>query len=87
VSSSQPIAFVTSNPGKFATACEHLSPIGVQLEQVRLDLDEIQSNSVMTVALHKAQQAFRVLRRPLIIEDSGFYIDQLNGFPALLSNM
>jgi S-adenosylmethionine:tRNA ribosyltransferase-isomerase len=78
----QPVAFVTSNPGKFATACEHLSPIGVDIEQVRLDLDEIQSSSVMTVALHKAQQAFHALRRPLIIEDSGFYIDELNDFPG-----
>lgn len=78
----QYIAFVTSNSGKYSTACDHLSPIGIELEHVRLDLDEIQSDSVATVALHKAQHAFRILRRPLIIEDSGFYIDELDCFPG-----
>ncbi|MGH3975221.1 MAG: non-canonical purine NTP pyrophosphatase, partial [Pseudonocardiaceae bacterium] len=78
----QRIAFVTSNARKFATAVEHLSPAGIELEQVALDLDEIQADSVASVALHKAQQAFRVLRRPVIIEDSGFYIDELDGFPG-----
>lgn len=76
------ITFVTGNAGKFATAREHLASLGVELEQVTLDLDEIQSSSVHEVALHKAQQAFRALRRPVIIEDSGFYIDELNGFPG-----
>ncbi len=76
------ITFVTGNAGKFATAREHLASLGVELEHVMLDLDEIQSSSVQEVALHKAQQAFRVLRRPVIIEDSGFYIDELNGFPG-----
>ena len=81
---SRPIAFVTSNPGKVATANEHLEPLGLTVEQVLLDLDEIQSDSVQTVALHKAQQAFTVLRRPVIVEDSGFFIDELNGFPGPL---
>lgn len=76
------ITFVTGNAGKFATAREHLASLGVELEQVTLDLDEIQSSSVHEVALHKAQQAFRALRRPVIIEDSGFSIDELNGFPG-----
>jgi S-adenosylmethionine:tRNA ribosyltransferase-isomerase len=76
------IAFVTGNAGKFATARDHLASLGVELERVTLDLDEIQSSSVLDVALHKAQQAFRVLRRPVIVEDSGFYIDELNGFPG-----
>ncbi|MGH3851582.1 MAG: non-canonical purine NTP pyrophosphatase, partial [Pseudonocardiaceae bacterium] len=78
----QCIAFVTSNTRKFTTAVEHLSPAGIELEQVTLDLDEIQSDSVTSVALHKAQQAFRILHRPVIIEDSGFYIDELDGFPG-----
>ena len=84
MSRTRTIAFVTSNSQKLATAREHLEPFGVDLEQVRLDLDEIQSASVRAVALHKAQQAFRLLRRPLIVEDSGFYIDELNGFPGPL---
>lgn len=84
MSTPRTIAFVTSNAGKFATAAEHLARVGVDLEQVRLDLDEIQSGSVRQVALHKAQQAFRAIRRPLLVEDSGFYIDEFDGFPGPL---
>jgi S-adenosylmethionine:tRNA ribosyltransferase-isomerase len=77
-----PIAFVTGNAGKLASAAEHLAPLGIDLEQVALELDEIQSTDVRDVAMHKAQQAFRALKRPLIIEDSGFGIDELGGFPG-----
>ncbi|MGH8904003.1 MAG: non-canonical purine NTP pyrophosphatase [Egibacteraceae bacterium] len=76
------IVFVTGNAGKFATASEHLAPLGVELEQVKLDLDEIQSTCVEDVAMHKAQQAFRLLERPLFVEDSGFGIDELGGYPG-----
>jgi S-adenosylmethionine:tRNA ribosyltransferase-isomerase/non-canonical purine NTP pyrophosphatase (RdgB/HAM1 family) len=77
-----PITFVTGNAGKLKTAREHLAPLGITVEQARLDLDEIQSLHVLDVAMHKAQLAFRVLGRPLIIEDSGFGIDELGGFPG-----
>jgi S-adenosylmethionine:tRNA ribosyltransferase-isomerase/non-canonical purine NTP pyrophosphatase (RdgB/HAM1 family) len=76
------IAFVTSNPGKVQTAREHLTPAGITVDQVSLDLDEIQSVHTLEVAMHKAQQAFRTLKRPLIVEDSGFCIDELHGYPG-----
>jgi S-adenosylmethionine:tRNA ribosyltransferase-isomerase len=76
------ITFVTGNAGKLKTAREHLSPLGIEVEQARLDVDEIQSLDVQDVAMHKAWQAYRVLGRPLIIEDSGFGIDELGGFPG-----
>lgn len=76
------VVFVTGNAGKLATAREHLSPLGIEVAQARLDLDEIQSTSVHDVAMHKAQQAFRVLKVPLIVEDSGFGIDEMGGWPG-----
>jgi XTP/dITP diphosphohydrolase len=77
------IAFATGSAAKVATARQHLSPLDIELEQVALELDEIQSASVQAVALHKARQAFQILQRPLIVEDSGFYIDEI-GFPGPL---
>lgn len=76
------ITLVTGNAGKLATAREHLVPLGIKVEQVRLDLDEIQSLQVQEVAMHKAWQAFRALGCPLIVEDSGFGIDDLGGYPG-----
>ncbi|GAA1371780.1 non-canonical purine NTP pyrophosphatase [Streptomyces beijiangensis] len=57
------IAFCTGNLGKFAAAQEHLMPWGIEIEQVPLDLDEIQTVSVKEIARHKARQAFAALGR------------------------
>lgn len=78
----QPIAFVTGNGKKFATAAEHLARQGIAVEQVPLHLDEIQHNSVSEVALHKARQAYDTLPRPLFVEDSGFGITEFGGWPG-----
>ncbi|MFE3527254.1 non-canonical purine NTP pyrophosphatase [Streptomyces sp. NPDC059161] len=76
------VAMCTGNEGKFRTAQEHLSRWAIEVEQVALELDEIQTTSVVEVAQHKAQRAFAVLRRPLFVEDSGFYIDEFGGWPG-----
>ncbi|MBI4592540.1 hypothetical protein HY733_03790 [Candidatus Uhrbacteria bacterium] len=33
------------------------------------------------IALEKATQAYKKFRKPLLVEDSGFFIDALGGFP------
>ncbi|MFJ8602305.1 non-canonical purine NTP pyrophosphatase [Streptomyces shenzhenensis] len=76
------VAMCTGNEGKFRTAQEHLAPWGIEVEQVRLELDEIQTTSVAEIAEHKARQAFAVLGRPLFVEDSGFYIEEFGGWPG-----
>ncbi|MFI7097173.1 non-canonical purine NTP pyrophosphatase [Streptomyces lydicus] len=76
------LAFCTGNPGKFTTAREHLAPWDIEIEQVPLELDEIQTTSVEEIARHKARQAFARLQRPLFVEDSGFYIEEFGGWPG-----
>ena len=44
------VTMCTGNPGKFRTAQEHLSPWGIEVEQVAVDLDEIQTTSVVEIA-------------------------------------
>jgi len=80
-----PLVMVTSNPAKALTAAGHLAAYGLAVEHTQLDLDEIQSVSVAEVALHKARQAYARLRRPVIVEDGGFFIDGLGGFPGALA--
>jgi len=79
------VAIVTSNPAKAATAREHLAPFQITVEPVPLQLEEIQAASVGEVALYKARQAYAVLGRPVITEDSGLYIEELGGFPGPLA--
>jgi non-canonical purine NTP pyrophosphatase (RdgB/HAM1 family) len=79
---SKKINVVTGNRGKVNLVQDHISPYGFQAAQVDLPIVEPQANSVEAVALSKAAQAFRMLHEPLVVEDSGFYIHDLSGFPG-----
>ncbi len=71
--------FVTSNANKWQEAQRIL---GFALERVELELDELQAESVGAVALAKARIAYERLRRPVIVEDAGFELLGLGGFPG-----
>src|SRR5690349_6471809 len=71
--------FVTYNTNKWQEAQRIL---GCPLERVELDLEEQQAESVSAVALAKARFAFARLGRPVIVEDAGFELLALGGFPG-----
>jgi non-canonical purine NTP pyrophosphatase (RdgB/HAM1 family) len=76
------VAIVTSNHRKLDEARSACSSYGVKLEHIQIDIDEIQHTNATQIALHKAKQAFRLLEKPLIINDSSWDIPALNGFPG-----
>lgn len=76
------IYFVTSNQNKIDVSRQFLSPMGVEFESVAIDLPEIQSNSIKDIALYKADHAYRKLLEPLFVNDHGWFIAALNGFPG-----
>lgn len=76
------IRFVTGNRGKAKVLAEQLAAIGLEVERVDLPLVEPQASSVEAVARSKAQQAFSAIGGPLVVEDSGFCVDALRGFPG-----
>ncbi len=78
------IIFVTGNEGKVREAREILSYKAIDVRQEEMELDEIQDRDVETVSRYKALQAFRKLRRPLIVEDTGLHIGVMNDYPGAL---
>lgn len=54
----------------------------IVVKQIKLALIEPQADSVEEIVISKAQQAFEILKSPLVVEDSSFGIDELNGFPG-----
>jgi XTP/dITP diphosphohydrolase len=76
------LCYLTSNRFKFQVAQQALLGTGIVLEQKRLAVPEIQSNSVEEIAEYSAQWASQQLDQPFIVTDAGFYIDALNGFPG-----
>jgi non-canonical purine NTP pyrophosphatase (RdgB/HAM1 family) len=73
--------FVTGNNHKLK---EFEAILGIKLNHSDLDLDEIQSIDVEEVAVHKAKQAYELLKEPVIVEDTGLYFEELNGLPGAL---
>ena len=76
-----PFVLVTGNPKKVAEA---ETALGRPLETIALDLPEIQSLDLAQVVAAKAEEAWRRLRRPLVVEDTSLSLSALGGFPGPL---
>ncbi|PWR71936.1 RdgB/HAM1 family non-canonical purine NTP pyrophosphatase [Methanospirillum lacunae] len=75
------ITFVTSNLHKAREAAGILNGIA-EVEHVELECPEIRNDSVAEVAKGKAAYAYEKLGRPVITDDTGFFVSALNGFPG-----
>lgn len=80
------VLFVSSNKNKFNEAKNILSKDGINLGFFKNSLKEIQADSLKEIAAQKADEAYRLIQKPLIIEDAGLFIESLNGFPGPFSS-
>ncbi len=89
--------FLTGNPGKLREARVLLEPLGWKVQQFMIDesvpdIVEPQSSDLTNVALAKIAQAVELLasqgrmNEPLLVEDTGLFIDSLLGFPGVYSS-
>jgi XTP/dITP diphosphohydrolase len=72
--------FVTGRPEKAIEAAR----LGFRLERVDCDLVEPQEIDPARVVEAKAREAWRLLSRPVLVEDSGLSVDAWGGFPGAL---
>ena len=80
---SHPIHFITSNHQKFASLQKLLHPLGVDLRQLEYDFDEGRGLDIQTIAKSKLSQAKKAFpNKRLIVDDRGFFIPALKGFPG-----
>jgi non-canonical purine NTP pyrophosphatase (RdgB/HAM1 family) len=71
--------FITGNQNK----ADYLSrTLGVQIDHHKLDLDEIQSADPHVVLEHKVRQAYNILNRPVLVEDTSLSFNALDGLPG-----
>lgn len=56
--------------------------LGVPIEIADIELDEVQSMNLEYVVRKKAEEAHRQIKKPVIVDDVGLYIDAWNGFPG-----
>ena len=80
---SNPIAyFVTSNVHKFLEARNLFSKYKLVTAKVNVKAVEIQNERLEKIAKFSALDAFKKCNFPLFVEDSGLFINALNGFPG-----
>ena len=72
---------VTSNANKAVEVAAFFGGI-IEVTHISLDIPEHRSDDVGEIARGKAEYAYERLRTPLIVDDTGFSIDALNGFPG-----
>ena len=75
------IIFVTGNSGKLLHAQVALEEFGIKVISKTLDIIEPREEEPEIVSKEKVLQAFKILKKPLMVEDSGIFISGLNGFP------
>ena len=80
----QEIVFVTHNKGKAISAERYFS--NIKFTTYDFELDEPRSDDIKEIATAKVNQAYNMLKKPCIALDTGFFIDELNGFPRAFVN-
>lgn len=76
---SQLPVFITGNLDKV----QHLERLlGMKLEHIAMELDEIQSIDPEVVVAHKAKQAYAEMHRPVLVDDVAMWLDELDGLPG-----
>ena len=76
------VFYITGNNYKFKKAEKYAKDFNVSLIQKKLKIKEIQSNLIKDIAKDKAEQAYNIFKKPLVVSDSGWSIPSLGGFPG-----
>lgn len=78
------IIFVTHNKGKAKSAEKHFK--NLKFSTFEYELEEPRSDDLKVIAQSKVEQAYKLVGKPCIALDCGFFIDALNGFPRAFVN-
>lgn len=76
------ITYVTGNWAKVKSAQMILEPLGYDVKQIKIDTTEIQCDDVEDVAKFSAKEASEKLKCNVLKNDTGFFVEGLNGFPG-----
>ena len=77
------ITYVTGNWAKLESAKHALEPLGFKIDNVKMETPEIQADAVEEVSKYSAKWAAEKLGRPVLKNDSGLFVEALNGFPGV----
>lgn len=78
------IVFVTHNKGKIQSAMKQLKDVNFEIFEY--ELEEPRSDDIKYISKYKVMEAYKLVSKPCISLDCGFWIDELDGFPKAFVN-
>lgn len=79
------LRFLSKNEDKIAEATSILAPLGIEVIPVTLPIAELQTHDIPRLVKDKTLRAFGQLGHRLFVEQTGLFLDVLNGFPGGLT--
>ncbi len=74
------ITLITGNENKLKEFKAILTNFNFKTQKI--DLDEIQSTDLIEICEHKAKSAYNLIQKPVMVEDTGAFLDELKGLPG-----
>ena len=81
------IRFVSKNQYKIAEVKGMFEETNIEIVPTGVSISEIQSDDIEAIVKDKLMKAFEIVGRPVFVEQTGLYIEQLNGFPGGLTQL
>lgn len=79
------LRFVTNNPHKLKEVQSMID--SAEIVPAKLKIEEIQTDDVEKLVKDKLLKAFKKVGRPVFVEHTGLYIENLNNFPGGLTQI
>ena len=76
------LVLVTQNQHKLKELTPLFKKYNVEFDTTSLEKHEIRSESIEIMAREAAMVAFETLQKPVVVDDTGFFVDALKGFPG-----
>ena len=81
------LRFLSGNEHKLREAVAIMEPIGITVIPLRIKIEELQTPDTEAIVKDKVAKAFHRIGHPLFVEQTGLFIDRLNGFPGGLTQV
>ncbi|MCX6774453.1 MAG: XTP/dITP diphosphatase [Candidatus Micrarchaeota archaeon] len=76
------LLFATHNKHKLEEAREILGKLDIEIEHFEIEYDEPRGEDTSEIAEKSARDLFSRIKKPLFLDDSGIFVNALNGFPG-----
>ena len=80
------ITYITGNKAKIDLAKQFLGPLGIEIDNKKIECPEIQADTFEEVAKFSSKYASDTLKCDVLKNDSGLVIESLNGFPGVYTH-